>query len=684
MSSAESRVRVIVVDLRAETRSCDTRRLAEERASSSSGCDVVVIVGTDDLNSLQQQRMPSSVRVSAPLYGCKGRRFPDVRHSSDTTALAWSLATMSALQEVTAGVGEVTIEFPSQGALAYATIQERATSHNFAHVDIEIRFDGLASLDAVRCGSNVEMQSLMLMDMERMCLEQADRVLVEGPDLSASLLQLLPASRNRLRLAEAQWTWHRESCDEQPASKDIFCVATQPCALRQITRGLVGYLSRCPEDTARVLVSCPESVFGACADVLPAVFMNRFTYNVDPQLDASGMRAILCDTWTASGVAARELLASGATVMVDQSNPCYGEASEWPETMCHHDGTAAGVERALKAARETSPVFVRGTLDWPAAEGRASVSVPCPGQAAQLVSVIVPCFNMGQWLRFTLRNIARFSWSNVEVIVVDDGSTDQQTCSILQELEERDGRDIRILRLGFNQGLSAARNAGLALATGDYAMALDADDMVSSDFVALAVSALQRNPDHDFVVPRAAYFSEEGNDGDVRRLRTGPALPMVGAAFDSGIFANRFSTATSLARTAVLRRLGYDEALRSYEDWQLYRRALQSGSRFYVTNDVHFYYRQRADSMIHDPAMRARHSVLYAEMGSRPAMSGRPFKVPAAAQVVLAAPAEVEGGEGGLLLSGVNETLDEIKRLRRSRIVGIAFKLSAVIRRMRR
>jgi len=642
------------------------------------------MVGTDDLDALHQEGVPSSIRVPAPLYGCKGRRFPDVRHSSDSTALAWSLATMSALQDVTAGASGITIEFPSQGALAYATLQERATSHNFAHADIHIRFDGLASLDAVRCGFNVEMQSLMLMDMERMCLEQADRVLVEGPGLSASLLQLLPASRDRLRLTEAQWTWHRESSDAQSASSDIFCVATQPCALRQITRGLVGYLSRCPEDTARVLVSCPESVFVACTDVLPAAFMNRFSYHGDAPVDAGGLRAILCDTWTASGVAARDLLASGATVMVDQSNPCYGEASEWPETMLLHDGTAAGVERTLKAARETSPVFFRGHLDWPAAEGRVIASVPCPGHAAQLVSVIVPCFNMGQWLRFTLRNIARFSWRNVEVIVVDDGSTDQQTCSILQELEEREGQHVRVLRLGFNQGLSAARNAGLALATGDFAMALDADDMVSSDFLALAVSALQRNPDYDFVVPRAAYFSEEVSDGDVTRLRTGSALPMVGSAFESGIFANRFSTATSLARTAVLRCLGYDEALRSYEDWQLYRRALQSGSRFYVTNDVHFFYRQRADSMIHDPAMRARHSVLYAEMGSRPAMSGRPFKVPAAPQVVLAAPAGVEGGEGGLLLSGVNETLDEIKRLRRSRIVGIAFKLSAIIRRLRR
>ncbi|MDE4740173.1 glycosyltransferase family 2 protein, partial [Klebsiella pneumoniae] len=96
------------------------------------------------------------------------------------------------------------------------------------------------------------------------------------------------------------------------------------------------------------------------------------------------------------------------------------------------------------------------------------LDVGTPGPAK--VSVVVPCYNMGRWLPQTLCNIQQFSWSDLEVIVVDDGSTDPGTVQLIEELEASPTAGLRVVRLEFNQGLSAARNAGVAAAQGEFTL----------------------------------------------------------------------------------------------------------------------------------------------------------------------------------------------------------------------
>ncbi|MFD3537844.1 hypothetical protein, partial [Streptomyces sp. NPDC058661] len=84
-----------------------------------------------------------------------------------------------------------------------------------------------------------------------------------------------------------------------------------------------------------------------------------------------------------------------------------------------------------------------------------------------------------------------------------------------------------------------------------------------------------------------------------------------GEARALGMYENRFSTATCMARTVVLRELKYREELEAYEDWDLYSRALATGKRFIATNGIHFFYRRRANSMYHTPERVARHRELY-------------------------------------------------------------------------
>lgn len=99
-----------------------------------------------------------------------------------------------------------------------------------------------------------------------------------------------------------------------------------------------------------------------------------------------------------------------------------------------------------------------------------------------LVSIVIPCHNAAPWLAATLESARAQSWPHTEIIFVDDGSTDRSV-EIAREFEDE---NIRILQQP-HLGASAARNAALAVARGDFVQFLDADDLLAGDKIALQV-----------------------------------------------------------------------------------------------------------------------------------------------------------------------------------------------------
>ena len=105
--------------------------------------------------------------------------------------------------------------------------------------------------------------------------------------------------------------------------------------------------------------------------------------------------------------------------------------------------------------------------------------------SSALVSVIVPAWNAEQWVEATVRSVLDQTWKNLELIVVDDGSSDKTADIVNAILDSR----VRLIRQS-NVGAAAARNTGLAESTGDYVQFLDADDILSSDKIALQIEGL--------------------------------------------------------------------------------------------------------------------------------------------------------------------------------------------------
>ncbi|MDR1671494.1 MAG: glycosyltransferase [Alistipes sp.] len=94
------------------------------------------------------------------------------------------------------------------------------------------------------------------------------------------------------------------------------------------------------------------------------------------------------------------------------------------------------------------------------------------------ISVIIPVYNGEQYVAWCLDGMMRQTYGELEVIVVDDGSTD----SSLAIARDYEGRGVRIVEMGRNRGLSAARNAGMEAATGEYIHFMDVDDAINDEF----------------------------------------------------------------------------------------------------------------------------------------------------------------------------------------------------------
>ena len=93
-----------------------------------------------------------------------------------------------------------------------------------------------------------------------------------------------------------------------------------------------------------------------------------------------------------------------------------------------------------------------------------------------LVSVIIPCYNATNYLRACVESVLRQTYQTIEILIIDDCSTQAETRTVLNELSETDRR-IKIFYLNKNAGPAVARNKGIAHAHGRYIAFCDSDDM---------------------------------------------------------------------------------------------------------------------------------------------------------------------------------------------------------------
>ena len=103
------------------------------------------------------------------------------------------------------------------------------------------------------------------------------------------------------------------------------------------------------------------------------------------------------------------------------------------------------------------------------------------------VSIVIPCYNVDKYIEECLNSVLNQTYSNLEVVVIDDGSNDG-TRRILEEYQNR-YRNIKLL-IQKNKGSGSARNAGVRVCSGDYLLFVDADDYIQNDTIETLVNAV--------------------------------------------------------------------------------------------------------------------------------------------------------------------------------------------------
>lgn len=231
-------------------------------------------------------------------------------------------------------------------------------------------------------------------------------------------------------------------------------------------------------------------------------------------------------------------------------------------------------------------------------------------QSKPLVSVIIPTFNYAHFLPIALESTLSQKEVPFEIIVVDDGSTDE-TCSVLNEYRSRVQSGLHILHQG-NTGLSAARNAGIMKARGEFLVFLDADDILPENTLASQLDVLRSFPDLQMVVCRNFFF--ENTDSDGKLVRTGQWRLF---NRDLDIHLCHFNIAPPhafMTRRCVIDRIGgFDTRLKACEDHDFWFRAIAQKLNIAVNPKTEVAYRRHPDSMSCDTGNQWRHDAIMHE-----------------------------------------------------------------------
>jgi glycosyltransferase involved in cell wall biosynthesis len=199
------------------------------------------------------------------------------------------------------------------------------------------------------------------------------------------------------------------------------------------------------------------------------------------------------------------------------------------------------------------------------------------------VSIIIPCYNQGQFLDEAVNSVVNQTFTDYEIIVINDGSTDELSIEVLKSYKKHKTKVYHT----DNQGLAAARNYGISLATGEYILPLDADDKIGSTYLEKAIPILDANPEIGIVYCKARLFGIKNRRCDL------PPFDADRILLQNLIFCTAFFRRSDWAKCN-----GYNPNMKGgWEDWDFWLSLLELNKKVYQLPEFLFYYRLKKDSM---------------------------------------------------------------------------------------
>lgn len=199
----------------------------------------------------------------------------------------------------------------------------------------------------------------------------------------------------------------------------------------------------------------------------------------------------------------------------------------------------------------------------PACRAEPDIFPSVPARSNDDVTVVISCFNYGAFLSDAITSAKHQQGGPPRIIVVDDGSTDPVTAAVLDRVAA--DPEVELIRQA-NAGAAQARNHGLSRVQTDYALVLDADDMLAPGALSRLQAALEAQPGAGYAYGHIEFFGQRSG-----LMRMPPFDPW-------RLLFRHIVGPTALIRRQVLDATGgYDPAFRHYEDWEIWLHALAAG-----------------------------------------------------------------------------------------------------------
>lgn len=194
------------------------------------------------------------------------------------------------------------------------------------------------------------------------------------------------------------------------------------------------------------------------------------------------------------------------------------------------------------------------------------------------ISVIIPCYNQEKYIAEALDSVLEQTFKDFEIIVINDGSTDN-SANIIKSYVKKHPQIIRYIGQR-NQGVIAARNNAIAKAQGEYIFPLDGDDKIAPNCLSKLYEAMI-NKQGDVIYCDGEYFGE----------RSGKIIHLKPSKFNMTL-GNHVFVSSLYRKSDWTKYGGYDEIMKDgYEDWEFWLNFVEENKRFHKIDKTLFFYR---------------------------------------------------------------------------------------------
>ncbi len=209
------------------------------------------------------------------------------------------------------------------------------------------------------------------------------------------------------------------------------------------------------------------------------------------------------------------------------------------------------------------------------------------------ITVLIPCYNAGKYIRAAINSIINQSYQNLEILILDDGSVDNSR-EIIKEYSAIDPRIVAVYNES-NMGLIRTLNKGVQLATGTFIARMDADDISDLNRIETLFNGFRQNPDIDVISAGYYYLSVKGH---ILR-RAFPKATMSKALHFVSFFCTPVNHPCVMVKADVFKSNAFNENFLHSEDYELFSRLLEEGYHFMNLNKPLYYLRVNPESVSH-------------------------------------------------------------------------------------